>query len=202
MRQMTNEARAKGTRSLCLARRNKGSAQIIDIKVTNCVFHSDGSPTNKTKKKKKRATYVALKVSPISDRMMLARIDELINEGKSFTLETTLSTRSYKQLFQRAHDNGYVVILLYFWLNSPELAIERVATRVSEGGHNIPQDIIRRRYMKGIKNLFHIFIPLCDFWSIHDNSSNPRRNVAFGFGEKKQIIKDETIFNQLKQYGL
>ena len=156
------------------------------------------------------ADNIARKLNPSSPedvaieagRMMLARIDELINEGKSFTLETTLSTRSYKQLFQRAHDNGYVVILLYFWLNSPELAIERVATRVSEGGHNIPQDIIRRRYMKGIKNLFHIFIPLCDFWSIHDNSSNPRRNVAFGFGEKKQIIKDETIFNQLKQYGL
>ena len=156
------------------------------------------------------ADNIARKLNPSSPedvaieagRMMLARIDELINEGKSFTLETTLSTRFYKQLFQRAHDNGYVVILLYFWLNSPELAIERVATRVSEGGHNIPQDIIRRRYMKGIKNLFHIFIPLCDFWSIHDNSSNPRRNVAFGFGEKKQIIKDETIFNQLKQYGL
>ena len=156
------------------------------------------------------ADNIARKLNPSSPedvaieagRMMLARIDELINEGKSFTLETTLSTRSYKQLFQRAHDNGYVVILLYFWLNSPELAIERVATRVSEGGHNIPQDIIRRRYMKGIKNLFHIFIPLCDFWSIHDNSSNPRRNVAFGFGEKKQIIKDETIINKLKQYGL
>lgn len=135
-------------------------------------------------------------------RMMLIKIDELMSEGKSFTLETTLSTRAYKQLLQRAHNSGYAIILLYFWLNSPELAIERVATRVSEGGHNIPQDIIRRRYLKGIKNLFQIFIPLCDFWSIHDNSCNPRRNVAFGFGEKKQIIKDENIFNQLKLYGI
>ena len=93
------------------------------------------------------------------------------------------------------------MVLLYFWLNSPELAVERVANRVSEGGHNIPEDVIRRRYERGIKNLFELFIPMCDFWSIHGNSMNPRKNVAFGFGGKKEVIKDETIFNQIKHYG-
>lgn len=134
-------------------------------------------------------------------RRMLTRIEELMADGMSFTIETTLSTRSYRRLLERAHEMGYAVILLYFWLNSPELAIERVATRVSEGGHNVPEEVIRRRYAKGIKNLFELFIPLSDFWSIHDNSSTPRRNVAFGFADKREVIKDEKLFNQIKHYG-
>ena len=155
------------------------------------------------------ADNIARKINPTSPesaaveagRRMLIRINELIEEEKSFTIETTLSTRSYHRLLQRAKDNGYAVVLLYFWLNSPELAVERVANRVSEGGHNIPEVVIRRRYERGIKNLFELFIPMCDFWSIHDNSMNPRKNVAFGFGGKKEVIKDETIFNQIKHYG-
>ena len=155
------------------------------------------------------ADNIARKINPLNPesvaieagRIMLEKIDELMSLGKSFTIETTLTTLSYKRLIQRAHADGYAVVLLYFWLNSPELAIRRVATRVSEGGHNIPEDVIRRRYVKGIKNLFEHFIPLSDFWSIHDNSSTPRRNVAFGFGKKREIIKDETIFNQMKHYG-
>ena len=134
-------------------------------------------------------------------KVMLQRIDELISQGKSLTIETTLSTRSYKNLIQRAKAKGYRVRLLYFWLNSPQLAIERVATRVMEGGHNIPPDVITRRYWKGILNLFQLFIPLSDFWSIHDNSTNPRQNVAYGFTDKITIIKEKNTFNQLKQYN-
>jgi predicted ABC-type ATPase len=134
-------------------------------------------------------------------RIMLNRIDELLEQNKSLTIETTLATRSYARLIQKAHQKGYNVILLYFWLNSPELAIERVATRVRNGGHNIPADIIRRRYNKSICNLFRIFLPICDVWNIYDNSDNPRKAIASGVGKDILKITDIDIFNQLKNYA-
>ena len=90
---------------------------------------------------------------------------------------------------------------MYFWLDTPLLAIERVAERVRRGGHNIPQDVIERRYVKGIKNLFNIFIPLCDFWSIHDNSRFPRRTIAKGESDELITISNEESFNLMKQYA-
>ena len=87
-------------------------------------------------------------------KLMLLRIEELLASDETFSIETTLATRSYSELIKRAQEKGYKVTLLYFWLNSPELAVERVARRVSEGGHNIPKDVIYRRYEKGLKNLW------------------------------------------------
>ena len=70
---------------------------------------------------------------------------------------------------------------MYFWLNSPELAIERVKTCVISGGHNIPEDVIRRRYNSGINNLSKLYLPICDYWLITDNSEPPFQIVAEGF---------------------
>lgn len=92
------------------------------------------------------------KVSLEAGRIMLERIEDLLRIKADFSFETTLSTRSYVNTVKRAKENGYDVTLLYFWLNSQELAIERVKERVREGGHNIPEQVIRRRYNKGIKN--------------------------------------------------
>ena len=104
-------------------------------------------------------------------RLMLQRMDDLLSEGADFAFETTLATRSYVKFIERAHAKGYFVTLLYFWLPTPEQAIERVATRVSKGGHNIPSDVIRRRYANGLRNLTMLYTPVCDFWTIYDNSS-------------------------------
>ncbi|WMJ72217.1 zeta toxin family protein [Cytophagaceae bacterium ABcell3] len=89
------------------------------------------------------------KVSLEAGRIMLERIDDLMRIKADFAFETTLSTRSYVNTVKRAKESGYEVTLLYFWLNSQELAIERVKERVREGGHNIPEQVIRRRYNKG-----------------------------------------------------
>ena len=89
-------------------------------------------------------------------RLMLRRIDELMAAQLSFSVETTLSTRSYLSLIRQAQARGYTVSLIYFWLNSPELAIERVKQRVANGGHDIPPQIIRRRYKAGLNNFFKI----------------------------------------------
>src|SRR5437763_14581670 len=79
-------------------------------------------------------------------RIMLQRIDELLKQQVDFAIETTLSTRSYVSMIKKVQQDGYNVALLYFGLKSPQMAMQRVALRVSEGGHNIPRDVIIRRY--------------------------------------------------------
>lgn len=103
-------------------------------------------------------------------RLMLQRINILLSQHKSFAIETTLATRSYKGLVQKAKKAGYVVTLLFFWLPSPEMAEMRVASRVASGGHNIHKDVIHRRYWAGLNNLFDIFALIVDYWSLYDNS--------------------------------
>lgn len=105
-------------------------------------------------------------------KLMLKRIESLLAQNKTFAIETTLATRSYKSLVERAKTNGYNVTLLFFWLPSPEMAQMRVATRVASGGHDIPMDVIHRRYWLGLDNLFRIFAPIVDHWSLYDNSNN------------------------------
>ena len=103
-------------------------------------------------------------------KLMLERIDSLLSQGASFAIETTLATRSYQKLVEQAQSLGYSVQLLFFWLESPEMACQRVAKRVSEGGHNIPVEVIYRRYGLGLENLFNLFIPIVDYWSLYDNN--------------------------------
>ena len=133
-------------------------------------------------------------------RLMLSRIAELLGRNESFSIETTLSTRSYFRLIEKAHQQGYDVTLLFFWLKSPEQAIERVAERVSKGGHNIPQDIIIRRYYEGLDNLFKIYMPIVDTWLLVNNSETPRSIIATGGRDQRMEIKDSIIFNQINEY--
>lgn len=102
-------------------------------------------------------------------KLMLQRIEHLLGQGKTFAIETTLATRSYASLIGRAHKRGYNVVLLFFWLPSPEIAVERVAKRVSEGGHNIPTETVYRRYWLGLQNFFGIFADIVDSWMFFDN---------------------------------
>ena len=133
-------------------------------------------------------------------RLMLRRIEELLSRDETFSIETTLATRSYLNLVQRAQKKGYTVRLLFFWLNSPELALQRVAERVAKGGHDIPKDVIRRRYVAGINNLFHLFINKVDYWDIYDNSTYPRRQIACGGKNAETIIIEESLYTQIQYY--
>lgn len=133
-------------------------------------------------------------------RIMLQRIDDLLNREASFSIETTLATRSYINLVRKAHRKGYQVRLVYFWLETPELAVHRVAERVREGGHNIPTDIIYRRYRNGISNLFNIFMDEVDLWMIYDNSRTPRTFVAMGGKDYEIMINTHETFNKIKAY--
>jgi len=111
-------------------------------------------------------------------KIMLMRIKELLEAKADFALETTLATRSYASLVKRAQAAGYSVTLIYIWLSSPEVALQRVKERVLHGGHNIPADVVLRRYYRGIKNLFNLFMPICDAWILADNSQGRLTTVA------------------------
>lgn len=133
-------------------------------------------------------------------RLMLQRINMLVKGDVSFAIETTLSTRSYAKLVQQAHERGFKVQLLFFWLPTPEHAIERVAQRVREGGHNIPTDVIRRRYQAGIENLFRIYMPIVDYWMLIENHSNHRKTVAVGGIDTDDLIFENELYNNVKNY--
>ena len=133
-------------------------------------------------------------------KLMLQRIEELLKRNETFSIETTLATRSYVNLVKQAQEQGYSVRLLFFWLSTPELAVKRVAERVSKGGHDIPQDIIRRRYVAGINNLFKLFMPIVNYWAIFDNSETPRRKVAIGGKDTQTEIVNKALYDNIKYY--
>ncbi len=131
-------------------------------------------------------------------RIMLQRVSALMAEKVDFALETTLSTRSYVSLIHQAHKTGYKITLLYFWLNSPKIAIERVAKRVSSGGHHIPKDVIERRYFRGLKNLINLYIPICDNWIIIDNMDISTDIIARGKKEIDITVENGDIWELIK----
>ncbi|QEC54270.1 zeta toxin [Anseongella ginsenosidimutans] len=134
-------------------------------------------------------------------RIMLRRIRQLMNEREDFAFETTLSTRSYVSLVREAQGKGYIITLVYFWLRSFEQAMERVRIRVSKGGHHIPTDVIKRRYDRGIDNLFHLYIPACDYWLVVDNSGKEPDMVAEGETNLPEVIYNTDIWDIIKEQG-
>ena len=130
-------------------------------------------------------------VAFVAGRIMLNRIQELMEEQADFAFETTLSTLSYVSLIKAAHLKGYKVSLLYFWLSSPNVAVQRVARRVSKGGHNIPADVIERRYYRGIRNLYKLYMPVCDEWTLVNNMDLVPEVIAKSDGFGKAILNNE-----------
>lgn len=133
-------------------------------------------------------------------KLMLKRIDELLQKEENFSIETTLATRSYFKLIETAHQKNYDVTLLYFWLKSPEQAMERVAERVAKGGHDIPREIITRRYWAGLENLFKIYMPIVDTWILVNNSELPRTIVATGGKNQPIQIQDNECYKIIEEY--
>lgn len=131
-------------------------------------------------------------------RLMLQRIDELLVQQDDFAIETTLATRSYVQLVKKAQLLQYKVHLLFFWLDSPDLAQRRVRQRVIEGGHGIAPQIIARRYYAGIRNLIQLFLSICDYVAVMNNSVSPYVKIAIKENGKLDIINLE-LWKQINQ---
>lgn len=137
-----------------------------------------------------------------ASRFMLMKIRYLLKKQQDFAIETTLATRTLLKTVRMAQSAGYTVTLLYFWLNSPELAIERVRARVEAGGHNIPEETIRRRYQVGIYYFFTHYAPVCERWILADNSQIPFRVIAEGSKDELINIKDEEIYTKIRSIAM
>jgi predicted ABC-type ATPase len=103
-------------------------------------------------------------------RVMLQEIATHVAVGRSFAFETTLAGLTYARRISEWRSNGYRVKLIFLSLDSEEEAIARVAMRVRQGGHTIPPEIVRRRFVSGLKNFHTIYRPRVDFWQWFDNS--------------------------------
>lgn len=133
-------------------------------------------------------------------RYMLMKVNYLLQRRETFSIETTLATRTLVRIAQKAQKLGYEVTILYFWLSSPQKAIERVRNRVKSGGHDIPEEVIKRRYYMGLDYLFNYYIPVCDHWILADNSEPPFRVIAQGskHNQDELIVKDHKTLEIIK----
>ncbi|MGL4622136.1 zeta toxin family protein [Chroococcidiopsis sp.] len=130
-------------------------------------------------------------------RLMIQRLRSLSTSGVDFAFETTLAARTFVPFINDCRVKGYTIDLIYFWLRSADLAVERVARRVASGGHSIPEAVIRRRYERGRINLVSLYLPLCDGWMIYDNSSSFSQLVAERIVNQKPIIYEEETWRKI-----
>lgn len=132
-------------------------------------------------------------VAILAGKLMLERINMLLDQHTTFAIETTLATgKTYEKIIAKAKSLGYQVQLHFFWLSSPDIAFNRVAKRVREGGHNIPHDVIERRYWRGLKNLFERFLPIVDDWALYDNNDK-----AILIADNKRVFNIQ-LYNEIK----
>lgn len=150
------------------------------------------------------ADLIASGLSPLSpeqeqmkaSRLFLKEIKEATNLKENFAFETTLSGKTYARLIQQLQEEGWLVNLIYLYLPSVKISIERVAERVKHGGHNIPVDSILRRYPRSLKNLIKLYSPICDTTICLDNSDESQK-IIFTQEKQNRIIADQVYFQAL-----
>lgn len=130
---------------------------------------------------------------------MLERLDELAAERRDFAFETTFASRSYTKRIFALQSSGYRFHLVYLWLESAKLAIERVRERVRVGGHDIPEATIKRRYERGLRNFFNLYQPLADSWQIYNTSPQTPQKIAFGDKIEGEKVIRQSLWRQLKR---
>lgn len=131
-------------------------------------------------------------------RLMLQQLNELVEARADFSFETTLAARTYAGWLGGLRVLGYEVSLYYYWLNSPELAISRVAARVRSGGHFVPDATIRQRYSRSVGNFFELYRPVCDHWEVYDNTYYHRELIAIGSTDD-EAIGDAELWEQFQR---
>ena len=137
-------------------------------------------------------------------RIMLRRMSDLAAARENFAFETTLASRSFAPRLIALKKGGYGIHLLFLWLQSADLALNRVAERVRLGGHGVPPETVRRRYSVGLTNLFRIYLPLADTWHLFDNSELGRpRTIAAGERTIPRIVAHKETWQTLRKlYGI
>jgi predicted ABC-type ATPase len=152
------------------------------------------------------ADLIAAGLSPFSPeaaaikagRIVLDEIERHVDSGHDFAFETTLAGKSYVRLLKTVREKGYRIHLFFLWLQDVELAMKRIETRVKAGGHDVPSSDVKRRFYRGIHNLFHLYRPLLDFWMIFDNSGTTPQELAYEKNGKLTII-NESLFTMIER---
>jgi predicted ABC-type ATPase len=134
-------------------------------------------------------------------RVMLTRLKALAAQPTSFAFETTLASRSFAPWLREVQASGFAVCLVFLWLSSPDLAVQRVAERVAVGGHDIPADVIRRRYTAGLRNFFQLYRPLASMWRFYNASGREPRIIARQVdGDRVRVYDKRSWERLLAQY--
>jgi len=139
-------------------------------------------------------------VAIAAGRAMLERIRQLAKAQVDFAFETTLASRSFAPWLARLKRSGYHVHVLFLWLESADLAVNRVAARVRLGGHDVPEGTVRRRYQRGLRNFFGLYLPLVDSWQVFDNSRAGRPQlVASGHRDRAEQVADALLWRRITE---
>ena len=149
------------------------------------------------------ADLIAEGISPFSPergairagRLMLDQIRLLADRNRDFGFETTLAGKSHARLLAKLKNKGYRIHLYFLWVGNVDIALERIADRVRRGGHNVPEKIVRRRFNRGLPNLFGLYRPLLDFWVIFDNSTDEPVMIAYEEDGHLEIIEPDLFSN-------
>jgi len=135
-------------------------------------------------------------------RILLARIRELAELRTSFAFETTLASKSFGSWLRGLRNTGYLVHILYLWLPSPDLAVLRVRRRVLAGGHDVPEETVRRRYARSLGNFLELYRPLANSWHVYDNASSAgTRLIARGRAGLADEVVDASLWREIQARG-
>ena len=133
-------------------------------------------------------------------KLVLQQIHEHTRRGVEFAFETTLSGKSFANLFRELKSKGYSLHLFFLWIPSPELAIARIKDRVTEGGHHVPAEDVRRRFGRGIRNFFKLYEPMLESWMLFDNSKTKPLLIAKRRNDHREVINKE-LFEKIQESG-
>ena len=139
------------------------------------------------------------KVAIQAGKVMLNQLHRLASQRETFAFETTLASRTFAPFLRNLKKDGYTVSLLFLYLESPDLAVSRVAERVASGGHQVPEVDIRRRYEAGLRNVFTLYRPIADDWRLWNTSSNVHNLIARQEKNSTLIIEQQAIWQRLME---
>jgi predicted ABC-type ATPase len=134
-------------------------------------------------------------------RVMLARLRELAAQRVNFAFETTLASRTFAPWLKDLRGSGYDIQLVFLWLPSAEFAIDRVADRVRMGGHNVPTETVRRRYLSGLRNFFSLYVRFASAWRLYDGSNPVPKLIADGLATQAPKVYDEGVWGVVRRQG-
>ena len=134
-------------------------------------------------------------------RLMLRMIRDMVDMGESFAFETTLSGRGFARMIPEWREQGYYVELHFFRLMSADRAVERVVQRVLQGGHHVPEDVIRRRVVAGLRNFQEVYREIVDEWNLYDSTRRPPVLIERATNRKPTGGQQMTISDRGEKYG-